>query len=84
MLRKLCLRGYDKTSKTSKNIRISHYYNVSIFLSMDALFGFVAPIAVSKINVKVEWSLPYFSQIFNIRFRVITFASPSADVKNRE
>ena len=31
-LRKLCLRGYDKTSKIFKDILISQYYNVSIFL----------------------------------------------------
>ena len=53
---------------------------MSIFLSMDALFGFVAPIVASKINVKVDWSSPYFSQNFNTRinhvffFRAITFA----------
>ena len=46
---------------------------------MDDLFGFVAPIATSKINVKVDWSSPHFSQNFNIRidFRaIITFACP--------
>ena len=39
---------------------------MSIFLSMDALFGFVAPIAASKINVKDDWSSRHFSQNFNI------------------
>ena len=33
---------------------------------MDALFVFVAPIAASKINVKVDWSSRHFSQNFNI------------------
>ena len=39
------MRGYNKTSKTLKDIWISQYYNVSIFLSIDALIGSVAPIA---------------------------------------
>ena len=38
---------------------------MSIFLYMDALFGFVAPIAASKINVN-DWSFRNFSQTFNI------------------
>ena len=36
---------------------------------MDALFGFVAPMAASKINVKVYWSSRHFSQNFNIRMK---------------
>ena len=40
-----------------------------IFLTIDALFGFVAPIAASKINVKVDWSSRLFSQNFNIRIK---------------
>ena len=36
---------------------------------MDALFGFVAPLAASKFNVKVDWSSRHFSQNFNIRIK---------------
>ena len=42
---------------------------MSIFLSLDALFGFVAPIAASKINFKVDWSSRHYSQNFNIRIK---------------
>ena len=65
----LCLRGYDKKSKTYKDIWISQYYTVFIFILIDATFGFVAPIAASKINVKVDWSSHHFSQNFNIRIK---------------
>ena len=41
-----------------------------IFLSMDALFVFVTPIAASKINVKVDWSSRHFPQNFNIRIKL--------------
>ena len=68
-LRKLCLRGYEKTSETFKDILISQYYTVSIFFSIYALFGFVVPIASSKSNVKVDWSSHHFSQNFNIRIK---------------
>ena len=44
-LRKLCLRGYDKTSKTFRDFQISQYYNVSSFLWIDASFGSEAPVA---------------------------------------
>ena len=44
-LRKLCLRGYDKRSKTFKDFLISQLYNMTIFLDNDALSGSVAPIA---------------------------------------
>ena len=37
-----------------------------IFLSIDALIGFVASIATEKINVKVDWSSLNFSQNLNI------------------
>ena len=42
---------------------------MSIFLSIDALIGFVAPIAASKINVKVDLFSLHFSQNFNIRIK---------------
>ena len=38
-------------------------------LSMDNLLGFVALIAVYKINVKVDWVSCHFSQNFNIRIK---------------
>ena len=69
-LRKLCLRGYDNTPKTFKNILISQYHKVSIFLKINALFGFVAPIAASKINVKADWSSRHFPQNFIIHFNI--------------
>ena len=37
---------------------------------MDALFGFEAPIATYKINVKVDWSSGHFSQNLNIRTKI--------------
>ena len=42
---------------------------MSIFLSVDALIGFVAPIATEKINIKVDLSSLHFSQNFNIRIK---------------
>ena len=42
---------------------------MSIFLSIGALFIFVAPIAASKIDVKLDWSSCHFSQNFNIRIK---------------
>ena len=43
---------------------------MSISLSMYASFGFVARIAASKINIKVDYSSRHFSQNFNIiRFK---------------
>ena len=36
---------------------------------MDALIGFVTPIAALKINAKVDWSSRHFSQNFNIRIK---------------
>ena len=68
---------------------LKQYYNVSNFLSIDALFGFVAPIAASKINVKVDWSSRHFSQNFNIRIKHGFSCNNvrqclSEDVKNRE
>ena len=47
-LRKLCLMGCDKGSKTFRDFGISQCYNVSIYLQMGALFVFVAPIAALK------------------------------------
>ena len=37
--------GCDKGSKPFRDFGISQCYNVSIYLQMDALFVFVAPIA---------------------------------------
>ena len=39
---------------------------MSIFLSIDALIEFVAPIAAVKTNFKVDLSSLHFSQNFNI------------------
>ena len=79
-IRKMCLRVYDKTSEKFKDNLISQYYHVSGFLLIDALFGFVVPIAASTINVKVDWSSRYFLLNFNIRikhgFRAKTVAMP--------
>ena len=42
---------------------------MSSLLSIDAFYGFETPIAASKINVKVDWSLRHFSRNFNIRIK---------------
>ena len=61
-LRKMCLRACNTRTVIFHEMCTSYSYEVSFYLSNECLFEMIALTEAWKINVKVDWSCPPFSQ----------------------
>ena len=64
-LRKLCFVAMRKGLNIQRILNFRVWLSVH-FSSEGYLFEFIAPIVVLKVNAKVDWSSPHFSQNCNI------------------